>query len=268
MSDLLPDGPAARYLDELADRLPGPGRAIRRTLAEVEDHLAEATVTALAGGLDQTAAEEAAVERFGAAREVAREMSSVDGWRLSPALVRQVVSALVFIGALGLVAIGVSGLVAAGEGAAFGTSFVSGDSIGVTYTPARCAQFREYYPGEPTCEAAATAHHYDEVVGYRIDAGVLGVLALGGWLLATRRRRRRTGSLWPALPDGFVPTIGSALSGTAAAALLLLSLGQLAMGYPDGTGDGLSAGLVASMVFAGFVIVLWRTLRRRSVDVT
>ena len=37
--ELLPDGPAERYLDALFDRLTGTGNAGRRSMAEAEDHL-------------------------------------------------------------------------------------------------------------------------------------------------------------------------------------------------------------------------------------
>jgi hypothetical protein len=170
--------------------------------------------------------------------------------------------ALALVGGVGLVAIGASGLVAAGMGAAFGKGFVAGDPPGVTYTQERCADFAEYHPEAGGCQGAAAAHHFDEVVGYRVDAGVLGLLLLGGvWLLGPRLRRRAGGA---ALPDGFAATVGASLFGVAAAALLLQGVGELALGRATGAGQYLSGGLVSLVAFAAFAAALARVLFGRS----
>ena len=88
-------------------------------------------------------------------------------------------------------------------------AFVAGDQPGVTYTAARCAEYLEYQPHAATCADAAIAHHYDEVVWYRVDAGVLGLLALAGWWFVRRRRLRA--SRPESLPPGFVALVGTAL---------------------------------------------------------
>jgi hypothetical protein len=118
----------------------------------------------------------------------ARELSRVEGWRVSRDVVRQVVSVGVFVGAVGMLAIGAS-----------------------------------------------------------------SVLAVGA--------RRATGSAWPALPPGFAPTVGAALSGICAIALLGTGLGQLATRDSNGVGGSLSEGLLAATVFVGFAVALWRTMR-------
>lgn len=265
---LLPDGPAARYLDDLAERLPGSGRSLRRILAEVEDHLAEAAAARRGPGVDQEAAEAAAVERFGPPAGIARELSRVEGWRLSRDVLRQLVSVCVFVGAVGMVAIGASAVLAVGARVAFGMPFVSGDADGVTYTAARCADLRDYHPEAATCEAAATLHHYDEVVTYRLAAGVLGLVVLLGWALVTRRRRRAVGTAWPSLPPGFAATVGTALSGICALALLGTGGGQLLTRDTHGAGGSLSAGILAAAAFLGFAVALWRAMRREDASLT
>src|SRR5436190_18302635 len=87
---------------------------------------------------------------------------------------------LVRLVGIGLVAIGVSGVLALAAGLAFGKDFVSGDPPTITYTTERCADFFEYEPGAQDCKEAATRHHFREVGGYRVDAGILGLLLLMG----------------------------------------------------------------------------------------
>jgi hypothetical protein len=177
------------------------------------------------------------------------------------ALVRQLIVTLVLLGGVGLVAVGASGALAAGMGAAFGKDFVAGDPSGVTYTKARCDYFLEYYPKEGTCAKAAVAHHYDEVVMYRVGAGVLGLLGLGvAWFL---RKRWQADDLL--LPDGFVPIVAVSLFGAAAAFLLLDSFGLAVIGgESDGVGQWLSGGLVAAVMAAVYLRPLARTLMVRS----
>ena len=253
-----------RYLDALLLELRGRVTGVRRILDETEDHLREAVEAGTAEGLTPNEAERRAVERFGSPKLVARRMAR--GGRVVPPVpvLAQLVMALVLIGGIGLIGVGVSGGLADGMGAAFGKAFVSADTNGVTYTPSRCADFLEYHPEARTCEAAATAHHFDEVVSYRLAAGVLGIAVLGAWWLARRRRW-----FWPnaadAVPDGFGASVGAALFGVAAAGLLVQSVGAIVVGGDSsGTGQYLSGGLVAAITAMAFVAVLQRTLRTRA----
>jgi hypothetical protein len=161
---------------------------------------------------------------------------------------------------VGMSAIGASGLVAGAFGSAFGKSFVSGDAPDISYTPARCADFLEYFPQAGSCEAAAAAHHFDEVVMYRGAAGVLGLLALGGWWLLRQwsRPQRHPARL---LPEGFTATIGVALFGVAALGLLGMGGMQVVFGPPAGAGGLLSGGVTSLVVFAGFARSFVRGVR-------
>ncbi|MGH8884352.1 MAG: hypothetical protein ACRDYX_04110 [Egibacteraceae bacterium] len=71
-------------------------------------------------------------------------------------------------------------------GQSFGMAFVSGDAPGVTYTPQRCAEYLEYVPDAGSCGAAATVHHFGEVVEYRVALGTLGLIGLLTLLTARR----------------------------------------------------------------------------------
>ncbi len=159
----------------------------------------------------------------------------------------------------GFVAIGVSGALAAGLGAAFGKAFVSGDRPGVTYTPQRCADFLRFHPESGDCTAAATAHHFDEVVEYRLAAGVLGLLVLGIAFLMRWRYRQLADER--VLPASFSPTVGASLFGLAALALMGPSLLQMVFVGPSGVGKLLSGGVVSLVMFVAYAAALLRALR-------
>jgi HAAS len=251
--------PVERYLDQLLAELHGTPGNPRRVLAEVEHHLRDAIDEGVAEGLPLDEARRRALDRFGSPRMVARQFASPARRLVPPAVLGQLVLAMVLLGGIGLAAIGVSGVVE-GMGMAFGKTFVAGDPPGLTYTPARCADFQEYYPTAPSCADAAVDHHFDETVQYRVAAGVLGLLVLGGYWLARRRRPVRPLGL---LPDGFVATTGAGLFGLVGGFLVLSSLNQLVLGV-DGAGQYLSGGIVSLPVALAFLISLNRTLARRA----
>lgn len=246
------------YLDRLTAELRLDGRRARRVLLEAEDHLREAAQQFSADGLPWREAEQRAIDRFGSPRTVARRFAVEERRAALPVLALELVLALGLLFGIGMSAIGASGLVAGVLGSAFSQRFVAGDTNGVSYTAARCADFLSYVPHAGSCEAAATAHHFDEVVSYRLAAGVLGLLALGGWWLLRRRLGRRRRGV---LPEGFVPTIGATLFGLAACALLGLGGLPVLLGRPAGTGELLSGGMVALVAFAGFAVAFLHELR-------
>ena len=163
-------------------------------------------------------------------------------------VLRQLVSRAVRLGAIALVAIGVSGVVAGFLGATVGTRFVAGDPPGTRYSATRCADFREYEPGARTCEQAATAHHFGEIVDYRLAAGLLGVGVLG----AIGVVRRRTPSLFArdALPAAFEETV-------AATAFSMAALAMAGVGVDQITAGGAGAGNLISGAFVAAIAALW-----------
>ncbi len=264
-----------RYLDQLLGYLRGPAHDVRRILAEAEEHLRDAAAEALAAGATEEEAQRQAIARFGDARTVARRFSP----RLGPVPFRAVVTELcraaVVLGAVAMVAVGVSGALAELFGRVWGATFVAGDLPDVTYTPARCSDFFEYFPHAANCEAAASLHHWGEVVGYRVSLGVLGLLVLGGYALLRRRAQRRArGSAAQAqylgvLPDGFSATVATSLYAVAAAGLLLLSLDSIAVGGAHaGGGQWLSGAIVALAMTAVYGTSWLRTVAGRNADAT
>jgi hypothetical protein len=170
---------------------------------------------------------------------------------------RQLFACAARLGTIGLVAVGVSGGVAAGLGAVAGRAFVAGDAPGVTYTASRCAEFHEYAPHARTCEAGAAAHHFREVVMYRLGAGVLG-LALFGVLVLARRRYAHLLAC-DRLPLAFDDTVGATVFGLAGVGLLGLALDQVELGH-DGAGFFLSGGIVAAVAAMFFAVRFVRRL--------
>ncbi|MEV6847463.1 permease prefix domain 1-containing protein [Actinoplanes sp. NPDC051411] len=67
------------YLDDLFERLAGTGPDGRRLLVEAEQHLADAVAEARGRGLDTEAAEREAVQRFGAATDIVRQLPVASG---------------------------------------------------------------------------------------------------------------------------------------------------------------------------------------------
>ncbi len=229
------------FLDRFFNEMAGTGATGRRSLSEVEDHLRAAQATLVSGGMTEIRAADHAVERFGDPESLARDELTVH--RDVRGLARQLISGAWVLSAVGLIAIGISGLVAEAMGRLWGAGFVSGDTNGVTYTQARCADYLEYFPGH-SCAQAAALHHWGEVVQYRAAAGVLGLIALGVFALA--RRGPMAGARW-APPRGPIALVGAALFALAAIALGGSSVAELALGGTRGVGDYLSAGVVAGL---------------------
>jgi HAAS domain-containing protein len=255
MTEFDPDGPVERYLDRLFDRLAGGGAAGRRALAEAEDHLRTGVAEAVANGVPRDEAERDAVRRFGDPAAIAH------GVRLASegvaGVLRRTFSGAWLVGAAACLALGVSGVASEVLGRVFGAGFVAGDPSGVTYTPARCADYFEYFPHAKDCATAAAEHHWGEVVQGRVAAGVLGLLALGAYALARRITLMSRQGWTP--PSGTLTVVLAALFAPVGALLTLRAVGQLAFGDASGVGVNLADGLVA---LAAAAVIGLRGLRR------
>ncbi|HZQ86815.1 MAG TPA: permease prefix domain 1-containing protein [Acidimicrobiales bacterium] len=250
------------YLDRLLGELRGDPRQIRRILTEIEGHLHDAVEAGMADGLTEQAAQQRAVERCGAPTAVAKRFAAEHPGRLvSFDVVRQLARAAVFLVAVGLIAIGVSGGVAQMMGSTSSARFVAGDAPGFVNPPSRCDYYLEYYPQGSTCSGAAALHHFDEVVMYRVAAGLLGLVLMAACAWERRRRRSLERQV---LPDAFVATIGATVFTAAGVFLLLFSFDQWKVNSSSGMGQYLSGGVVALPVGIAFGISLLRSLARRA----
>jgi hypothetical protein len=253
------------YLDELLDALRVDGRRARRILIETEDHLAEAVRDRVAAGSTPAEAERSAIERFGPARELALRFNNGAESALSQkAWFLRLYLYAALLGGIGLIAVGIAGQISAGVGVAFGKDTVAGDQGGVTYTPARCAEYFEYAPGAANCEAAATDHHFDELWRNTTAALILGVLVVGShlWL----RRRYAATDEGAALPRRAFAIVGAVAFGTAGLGLAAVGgLGTILNAHA-GNAAFLVDGLVALAFFAAFAPSGWRNLRAMSAE--
>ena len=162
------------------------------------------------------------------------------------------------IAAIGFVAIGISGIIAWGLGSAAGKAFVAGDPLGVTYSAARCREFLEYAPHARSCAEAATAHHFGEVVWYRVAAGLVGCMILPALVWIGRRREPRQ-----LQPESVVPSVAAAVFGIAGIWLVGQGIDSVILKTDGGGGAYLSGGVVALAVAAWFAIPILRSLTLR-----
>lgn len=256
------DSPIETYLDQLFRELNHESpRALRDLLRETEAHLRDAAEAAMAHGLDARAAEELAVRRFGPAGSLA----AAERARLRTPLRRlaeQTLASAVLLGGIAALVIGVSGAVAALIRAVGGERILVHDPSSAL-TPTRCASWLRAIPGAGSCRSAALADWADEVVYYRLAAGLLGVVALAAYALWRRRGGGRgRGELL--LPTAIRDTIAVTLF--TAAGLWTTGLGIDAVVASNGTGSGqwLSAAPLCLAAAAIFGYRLVRGLREPS----
>jgi hypothetical protein len=254
-----PDSPIEAYLDELvtslSTRLP---RELRHLVAETEAHLRDDAEAGMAAGLSCHAAELAAVERFGAASELAaaeRHRLVTPLW----ALARQFVLTAVVLGGVGAMAVGASGAVSAAIARIAGSRVVAAPSSTQPLSAGDCARWLGLDPSAHTCRAAATADWVYEVIWYRLALGLLGAVALAVFLAARQRSRRMHD--WSLLPPAISDTIAATVFCIGGVWTLGLGIDAIAVSSGDGSGQWLSAAVVALIATAIFGVRLIRDLR-------
>jgi uncharacterized membrane protein SirB2 len=105
---------------------------------------------------------------------------------------------------------------------------------------------------------AATADWVTDVIAYRLVVGVLGVLALTLFVLI---RRSAHGDRWRTLPPAVTDTIALTMFGVSGVWTLGLGLDSIAVSAGNGSGQWLSAALVALIGAFIFGARLFRQLR-------
>lgn len=251
------DSPIERYLDDLFIELRSTSpRDARSLLSETESHLRDGAEEATRNGMSLIDAEDDAVRRFGGARQIA----AGDRNRGRTDLVRGLVVSAWSLGALGAIAVGISGLVAlAMRVAGVSNQFVAGGQSTANLSPSDCARWLSGAPHAHSCAQAALDDWAWETVGYRIAFGVLGLLALGLFVVARRRWSR--GPRWTPLPATVVDTVATTLFGISGAWLAGLGIDALIVSSGHGAGQWLSAAPVALAASVVFGLRLLRDVR-------
>jgi hypothetical protein len=252
------ESPIERYLDELFAELRRTSpRDARSLLSETESHLRDAAEEAARNGMTPTEAEAHAIQRYGAARQIA----AGDRNRGRTDLARGIVVSAWSLGALGAIAIGASGLIAGVMRLAGASNqFVAGGQSTTNLSPSDCARWLNGYPHAQSCAQAALNDWAWETVAYRIAFGVLGLVAFG--LFVIGRRRWSTVRSWAPLPAMVVDTIATTLFGITGVWLAGLGIDALIMSSGHGAGQWLSAAPVALAAGLLFGLRLVRDVSR------
>jgi HAAS domain-containing protein len=224
--------PVERYLDDLLGRLHGAPAEVRRMLAETELHLYAAVDDGLSAGLDETAAADEAVARFGPVERVAREWNAHAPAESLLVFARRLIGDLMPLAGVGLLAIGLSGVVARVMASIWGLRFVFADPPGTRYSSGECRYWLFLHPHAGSCTNAYLAESLADGTHARYAAGLIG---LGLLAVVTIIRRRRGSRVFEP------PTVLTAFTATAlfaAAAIALISLGADDVRVSGGNGAG------------------------------
>lgn len=243
------DDPVEAYLDAVLSCSPGTPRQVRRTLAEVEAHLADSVATLQAGGLPEPAARAEAVRRMGP------PAGAVDRpWLVgtSRPMRRRLLLAVLRLGGLAGLFLGLAGALAAGIRALWGDTAIATPFPAGSYSPADCRRWLAAYPASHSCTAAMTADHAADFLRNAALAGLLGIAAL----IVRRLLRRR----WQGLPGGTIePLIGAGLAGLTALGFAGAAFDAGTVTHSQGIGQPISLA-----VAAGCAAVLLATAARRA----
>lgn len=254
-----PDSPIETYLDQLVAGLSARRpRDLRYLLAETEAHLRDDADRGVAAGLSPLQAEAEAVRRMGPVADLVtaeKQRQATSGG----VVVREFLTTGLLLGGIGAVAVGISGVIAAGVRLVWGGPVLVDVARGQTLAAADCVRWLAADPTAPSCRDAAVADWVWEVIGYRIVLGVLGAIALVGYLLLRRRWTRR--NAWAILPASVSDTIALVLFGIATAWTLALGVDAIVVNAGHGAGQWLSATPVALTAGAVFAVRLIRDLR-------
>ena len=247
--------PIETYLDELLVRLRLPARETRRSLAETESHLREASEGFEARGMNRQQAERIAIENFGRPSDLAEAEAAVCRPSLSKTLIAAGQAILLLLSG-GLLAIGISGALAAVFNWVSGPQFVG--ALHETYSTAVCRHFLLAHQTARSCaQAAISENSYDAVV-LRLLAGAVG--AAGLCAAAAWRRFNPPGGRLQAI-DAVTAGVAAAAFGLAALAMAGQSLDLLVQHGSGGVGWWLSGAVVAALACCPCAAVAYRRTR-------
>ena len=245
------DDPVESYLDEVLSCSPGSPRQVRRTLAEVEAHLAESAQALQVGGLSAEAAKAEAVRRMGPPAGTVDRPWPARSARLPRPVRRRLLLAILQLGGIGGLFVGVAGAVAAAIQAIWGASAIATPFPAGSYSQADCRRWLAAYPHSHSCVAAMTLDHAFDFQRNAAAAGLLGLLAL---VLRHALRRR-----WPGLPGTSAELlIGAGLAAVCTVVFAGAGFDAITVTRAQGVGQPVSLALAAGCA----AVLLGGTARR------
>lgn len=255
------DDPIEAYLDEFLVTVSGSPRHVRHALAEVEAHLADAAAAGRSEGLAEADARAAAVRRLGPVTGVADRPTLA--WRLTPALRRRGALAALLIAAVGGIAVGIGGILGRLAQGLWGNGAIAVPFPPGSYTSADCTRWLSGYPSAHNCISAMTADHAADFLRNAAGCGLLGLLALVGYVLLRRRWAGRAIAL--AVPAGTEYLLGAALALVATLALAGQGIDAVLVTRGNGAGQPFSLAIAAASA-AGFFLYRSRLVHVRYPD--
>lgn len=232
------EDPVEDYLDAVLSCAPGSARQVRRTLAEVEAHLAESVQALQDAGMTVAAAKAEAVRRMGAPAGAVDRPWPAGSLRLARPVRRRLLLAVLQISGLGGLFLGLAGALAALIKAIWGVSAIATPFPAGSYSQADCERWLAAYPLSRNCAAAATADHAADFLRNAALAGILGVIAL----IVRRLLRRR----WPDQSGSPIePLIGAGLAGLSAVGFAAVTFDVVTVTHSQGVGQPISLAVAA-----------------------
>jgi hypothetical protein len=249
------------YLDELYGRLHGEPAECRSLLAEAEAHLRDVTAEGVDSGLDEDAAQQAAIAAFGSPARVAR---SVDRHPIGTA-----VTAFALAGsglaAVGFIAIGLSAGLARLLAFLTSTQWVYGAPAAQRFTSAQCAHWLAVQPSAQDCGTAAALENSDDSFLFTMAGVLVGLVAVAVVVAAALWVRRAGRIPRRRLPRTVVWAVGATGFGGAGVALLAGGIGDVVVRGHWGQGLWYVEAAV-SLAFALYFAVRLVTATSRSLS--
>lgn len=229
------------YLDDLYARLQGDPAECRSMLVEAEAHLRDAAAASVAGGMEEDAAQQAAIAAFGTPAQVAH---STVRQPVAAALVAFAIAAA-RLAAVGFVAIGLSAGIARLLALLTSTQWVYGAPSAYPFTAAQCSHWLSVQPGATDCATAAALENSDDSFLFTIT-GVIAGLLLASLVIGVALLLRRAAAVpRQRVPRTVVWAVGATAFGGAGIALLAGGFGDVVVRGHWGQGLWYVEGAVA-----------------------
>ncbi|NNC11660.1 hypothetical protein HII28_07195 [Planctomonas sp. JC2975] len=213
------------YLDDLFGRLHGDPAECRSMLAEAEAHLRDAAAASVEAGMDEDAAQQAAIDAFGSAEHVARAVDP------HPFVAAATAFALAggWLAAIGFVAVGLSAGIARLLALLTSTQWVYGAPSSYRFAAAQCAHWMLVQPTAGNCRTAAAMEASDDSFLFAVAGSIAGLLVVGLVVLAAFLLRRAASIPRRRVPRPVVWAVGATAFGGAGLALLAAGIGGVVL---------------------------------------